>query len=135
GLSGDLVQADGVDQELGTDQHSQLARIQLRDKYLPVIAQNAAKVCGKGIQIVQLRSRNGETPPLRPLYRMVNCTEGATPAKHQQFAFRRTKHRQLRDVAGDALDLVDSQLHHALVICGVVADLATDLLLLEATKA
>ena len=60
---------------------------------------------------------------------------GAAPAEHQQIAARRAIQLLRRDVLGNVRHLCGARVHHVLVIGRVVADIARDVLLLQAADA
>src|SRR5206468_182666 len=59
----------------------------------------------------------------------------AAPADHQQVAFRGPVDGQLGDLVGDVGNLLGTSLDHVLVVLRVVADVAGDVFLLQATNA
>ena len=90
---------------------------------------------GKGFRWRRCAARDRKTPRLRPLDGRESRAVRAAPAEHEQCAFLLADDLQVRDVVGDALDLLGAEAHHAVVVLGVVAHVAGDVGLLEAADA
>src|SRR5690349_9101996 len=134
-LAADLVVADGVDEVLRADEQQQLAEVDLGDQHTLVAPQHLLGVRRERIEMSQMRVGHRAAVGLEAFDGRADRAVRRAPAEYQQVALRRPEHLERRDVPGDAGDLGLTQELHLVVVVRVVADVARDISLLEATDA
>src|SRR2546427_1361936 len=100
-LAADPVVAFGIDQELGPDQHEQLAEVDLRDEHLAVASKDLVGVRGERVEMAQVGVSNASALGLEPFDSTPDRPVGRAPAEDQQVASIRAVNLERRDVVGD----------------------------------
>src|SRR2546427_2935678 len=117
GLAADPVVAFRVDQELGPDQHQQLAEVDLRDEHLAVASKDLLGVRWERVEMAEVGVGNATALGLESLDRAPDRPVGRAPAEDQQVAAIGAVDLEGRDVAGDPGDLpLAEELHPAMVL-------------------
>ena len=91
---------------------------------LAVAREHVAGVAREGVEMAQVGVGHRRARALQSLGGGAQRAVGAAPAEDEQVAALGTEDLQVGDVVGDAGDLARAQVGHALVVVGVVGDVA-----------
>src|SRR6186713_2767479 len=115
----DLIEPDGIHEIASSQEQAELAKIQLGYKNLLEARENFAQVLGERIQVAKMHARYGFASRLHRLHSGGDCSVGPSPANHEHFAFRLSKHLDFGNEIRDAGNLLGSQPNHEFVVVGI----------------
>src|SRR3989304_4675028 len=120
------VEPGGIDQVASSDEQPELAQVQLRDEHLVEPGEHLAQVLWERVEVAQVRAGYGQPAGARTLDGGDNGAVGTAPTQDEQLPFLVADHLHVRDVLGDARDLLRAVGDHAHMVLGIVADVAGD---------
>ena len=87
GASLNLVEADGVDEELGAQHPKKLAHIEFRDENFLVALQNISEIAGEWVQMAQVQMADFAAFFALFFHGLGYGAEGGAPGNQEQVAF------------------------------------------------
>ena len=129
-LAAHLAEGLGVDQEPGPQQHAELAEVHLGHDHMGEGLEQWANAFAERVDIANVAMRDGYTLGPQGQHGLFDGAVGAAPADDQYIALFWAGPEETGADGLHISDLLGPQFHHLLVVEGVIADLAGDVLFL-----
>ncbi len=137
GHAAHLVDAHDVDEVLRAQQHAELAEVHLRDEDLVVRAQDLAEVGGERVEVAQMCLRDHDAGAPGDLAGRTDRARRSSPSRARGRGPRRSGSSTASGpmLSAMRIDLGLAQVHHPVVVLGVVGDGAGPVGLLQPADA